>query len=111
MDLARLLMVTTLCDEDFFYCAVPHDVTFPYVRGVPRDWYEQGTQLDCRKYYIAEKTRWLVTPMLYTEDEEKSWAPVEMTDREILAMWTSVITVGGCVSDGVINLFGDNHSL
>lgn len=44
-----------LCDENYFYCAVPKGVIFPIVEGVPVEWYGFQGQLEFRKYQKKNK--------------------------------------------------------
>ena len=118
--------VAELCPERYIYCAMPIGMSFPQVDGVPSDWYahKKFGQLEFRKY-VNDKRKckecgrsdvgspysgWMVKPVLCLPDsgiadETKEFTEFEMKDKEVLSLWQFVVSVGGVVSDGYINLF------
>lgn len=118
----------TLCEENYLYCAVPNGVKFPNVEGIPIEWYTFTGQLEFRKYQTKVKkcetckqhigttpppyTGWMVSPVVYTYSyppsptNEKRYPQFQMKDEDVLWLWMKIVKKGGCVSDGIINLFG-----
>lgn len=98
----------TLCDDNYFYCST--DDNFPEVKGIPEEWYaEQSSgQIEFRKLEGKDGGQlhgWKVTPVLYFELGEKEFPSFMMSDLDVLSLWVKVVSQGGLVSDGVINLF------
>lgn len=120
-----------LCSEGYFYAACK---TFPRLQQVGDKWYEhqdkgqlefrkyeQSMPSSVREYYKAWNegkmdmelpkdcwnpySKWIVTPCWYLEEGEETFPEFEMEDLDVLSLWIEVIKRGGCVSDGVINLF------
>ncbi len=128
MEKYPLSSAEVLCDENMIYCAVPKGVDFPRVSEVPDEWYalnkETGDgQLEFRKYRIdyicpccgqerknkSPYTGWMVSPVVYKSLEtsvDRRFPQVQMADKDVLKLWTTIVDLKGCVSDGVVNLFG-----
>lgn len=109
-----------LCPDDYIYCAVPPNKRFPNVRGIPNEWYDQpgDKQLEFRKYINDVKCKecgkesgappyseWMVTPVVCFDNNNTQFPEFQMTSHDVLMLWVEVISKGGCVSDGYLNLF------
>jgi len=117
-----------LCEENYYYCALPPGEKFPEVNGLSKEWYNQYSpeqangQLEFRKYerndnkcdkcghdlnHTNPYTGWMVSPVIHTKMmSEKRFPQFEMSDVEVLTLWLYIKNHGGCVSDGILNLFG-----
>lgn len=113
--------VAELCPDKYIYCFAKK---FPDIKGPPAEWNDYSDkQLEFRKYVNDTKckhcgnedakkppySKWTVCPIIYIKgslyDEEKRFPEFEMEDEAVLQLWLHVLSRGGVVSDGYIDLF------